>query len=178
MRLHPTGKLIGRQKPICAAVEKLVASQSATACTVQGVSNFIQLQDQISGRRFLMDTGASLLLLPHKSKNPCSGPPLVSASGSPFRSWGFQRQTVKFGPHAFTFDFLLADMARPILRFDFLRAHHLNVSPSAGLLRFTAGTRPGEPPITVAATIPPPPPHLLRSAPKYCRKYLQIFNGC
>ncbi len=105
------------QRATGATVEKLVASQSATACTVQGVSNFIQLQDQNSGRRFLVDTGASLSLLPHKSKNPCSGPPLVSASGSPIRSWGFQRHTVKFGPHAFTFNFLLADVAWPILSF-------------------------------------------------------------
>ena len=100
-----------RQKPVCAAgdwrlsaaAKKLVASQSATACTVQGMPNLIQIQDQITGRRFLVDTGTSLSLLLHKSNNPCSGPPLVSASSSPIRSWGFQRHTVKFGLHTFTF---------------------------------------------------------------------------
>ena len=154
---------MGRQEPVCAAgdrqssaaVEILVASQSATACTAQVVPNLIQIQDQFSGRRFLVDTGASLSLLPHKSKNPCSGPPLVSASGSPIRLWGFQRHTVKFGPHAFTFNFLLGDVARPILGFDFLRAHRLDVSPSAGVLHFAASARPGEPPVTVAAAVPP-----------------------
>ncbi len=166
MLVDSSGKLKSRREPICAAgdrrfsaaVEKLVASQSATACTVQGVENFIQIQDQNSGRRFLVDTGASLSLLPHKSKNPCSGPPLVSASGSPIRSWGFQRHTVKFGSHAFTFNFLLADVARPILGFDFLHTHRLDVSPSARVLRFAASARPGEPAATVAAVIPTPPP--------------------
>ena len=163
MLVDASGTLTGRRKPVCAAgdrqlsaaVKKLVASQSTPACSVQGVPNLIQIQDQITGRRFLVDTGASLLLLPHKSNAPCSRPPLVSESGSPIRSWGFQRHTVKFGPHAFTFNFLLADVARPILGFDFLRAHHLDVSPSAGVLRFAASARPGELPITVAAAIPP-----------------------
>ena len=61
---------------------------------------------------------------------------------------------MKFGPHAFTFNFLLADMARPILGFDFLRTHPLDVSPSAGVLRFATSSRPGEPPITVAPAVP------------------------
>ena len=102
-----------------------------------------------------MDTGASLSLLLHKSNALCSGPPLDSASGSPIRLWGFQWHTVKFGPHAFTFNFLLADVARPILGFDFLRAHRLDVSPSAGVLHFAASAKPGEPPVTVPAAIPP-----------------------
>ncbi len=37
---------------------------------------------------------------------------------------------MKFGLHTFTFNFLLADVAWPILGFDFLCVHHLDVSPS------------------------------------------------
>ena len=183
LRVDASEKLKSLRKPVCAAgnrrlsaaVKKLVASQSATACSVQGVPNLIQIQDQITGRRFLVGLGASLSLLLHKSKNPCSGPPLVSASGLPIWSWGFQWHTVKFGPHAFTFNFLLAYMARPILGFDFLCAHRLNVSPSTGTLHFAAGSRPGEPPLTVAATIPAA---LGQVSSEIFQKIPQIFKSC
>ena len=106
---------------------------------------------------------------------------LVSASGSPIRSWGFQRHTVQFDPLAFTFNFLLADVARPILGFDFLRTHRLNVSPSSRVLRFAASARPGEPAATVAAAIPPPlgmvSNEILQKIPADIQKLLAEFPG-
>ena len=175
--VDPSGKLKHRREPVCAAddrrlspaVKNLVACQSATACTVQGVPNLIQKQDQITGH-FLVDTSASLSLLPHKSNTPCSGLPLVSTSGLPIRSWGFQQHTVKFGPQAFTFN-----VARPILGLIFY-AHTASMSlllSALCVLRPVAGleSRPSLSP-------PPYPLHLVRSAQKYCRKYLQIFKSC
>ena len=80
MLVDASGKLNGRWEPICVAgdqwssatIKKLVASQSATTCTMEGVPNLIQIQDQNLGRRFLVDTGVYLSLLPHKSNKPCS----------------------------------------------------------------------------------------------------------
>ena len=125
-----------------------------------------------------MDTGATVSLLPHKSNAKCAGPRLIGANSSPIRSWGFQRQTVQFGPHAFVFDFVLADVARPILGFDFLRRHHLDVSPAAGTLRF-AGRQE-----VIAAITPPPPastlqvsPDIMRHVPADIRELLAEFPG-
>ena len=123
----------------------------ATSQTVSTI-NFIQLEDKSTGMQFLVDTGAGLSLLPHKM--PSSGPCLVGANGSAIKAWGFQNRTVTFGRNSCTFKFLLADIARPIIGFTFLRFHKLDLSVATGLVRFAATGTLGE----------PPPPPLIASA--------------
>ena len=96
--------------------------------------------------QFLVDTDTALSLLPHKSAMPCTGPRLVGANGSAIKAWGFQNRTVTFGRRSFTFKFLLADVARPIIGFNFLRFYRLDMSPAASLVQFAATGTLGEPP--------------------------------
>ena len=57
-----------------------------------------------------------------------------------------QKRTVTFSRSSFTFKFLLADVARPIIGFDFLWFHKLDVSPAASLVQFAATGTLREPP--------------------------------
>ena len=94
-------------------------------------TGLIFLRDEVTGHKFLVDTGASLSILPHQSHSATSGPKLVGADGKAIPAWGFRETAVQFGPHKFTFKFLLAAVASPILGFDFLAKHGLCVSPPA-----------------------------------------------
>jgi hypothetical protein len=47
------------------------------------------LRDSLSGLDFLVDTGASLSILPHKSKQAVRGPKLLGVDGSPIAAGGF-----------------------------------------------------------------------------------------
>ena len=49
---------------------------------------------------------------------------------------------------------LLANVARPIISFDFLCAHKLDMSPAAGLVRFATSTLEEPPRITATAARP------------------------
>jgi hypothetical protein len=62
--LHLVGKLggPGRLNPVAAV-------------------QLIHMLDQISKRRFLVDTGASYIILPHRSSLPASGPKLFGPAG-------------------------------------------------------------------------------------------------
>jgi len=83
--------------------------------------SLLYVKDRISGRQFLVDTGAAKSLIPHLSSAPASGLPLVGAGGQPIPSWDTVQSTVKFGGHRFNFGFLRAAVTRPILGNDFLR---------------------------------------------------------
>ncbi len=52
----------------------------------------VHIEDQISGRRFLIDTGASYSIFPHKSSAPPTGPHLKGPSGQHIVCWGEQRR--------------------------------------------------------------------------------------
>ena len=90
----------------------------------------IYLKDSISGRVFLVDTGAAVSLLPHWSSSPATGPQLEGANGAAIRSWVAPARTVCFGGRKFRFPFLLATVTRPILGNDFLAFFKLLVDPS------------------------------------------------
>jgi hypothetical protein len=48
----------------------------------------VHIQDEISGRRFLVDTGASSSIWPYSSILPASGPWLFGPAGQPINCWG------------------------------------------------------------------------------------------
>ena len=98
----------------------------------------IFLTDNLSGTKFLVDTGASLSILPHTSSAAQSGPKLVGVQGTAIPTWGYQQKTVVFGAARFTFNFLLANVATPIIGVNFLRNLRLDVSPSLGQVVFAA----------------------------------------
>ncbi|MFN9907249.1 MAG: hypothetical protein ACK56F_14205, partial [bacterium] len=48
----------------------------------------VHIVDQLTGRRFLIDNGASYSIFPHRSTSPPSGPLLTGAGGQRIPCWG------------------------------------------------------------------------------------------
>ncbi len=101
----------------------------------------IHVLDQVSNRRFLMDTGASYSILPHRSSLPASSLRLYGPAGQPIPCWGDRLVTLRFQDQNFSWKFLLADVAFPILGVDFLRAHKLLIDPEGHALLDITGRR-------------------------------------
>ena len=79
------------------------------------------LVDEATQQQFLVDTGSSYSIIPHRSQEPTSGPRLCSADCSPISCWGDRKQHVATGGRKFAWPFLLANVALPIIGADFLR---------------------------------------------------------
>jgi hypothetical protein len=56
----------------------------------------LHLTDSLTGRRFLVDTGASFSIFTHHSADPGSGPALRSPSGEAIPCWGEKKLAVEF----------------------------------------------------------------------------------
>jgi hypothetical protein len=56
----------------------------------------VHIEDQLSNRRFLVDTGASFSLFPHTSAAAPSGPRLIGPAGQPIPCWGERVFTLLF----------------------------------------------------------------------------------
>jgi len=95
------------------------------------LGGLIFLQDAESGQPFLVDTGAAVSVLPHRSAAPPTGPPLTGADGNVISSWGKVTKKLVFGMRTFLCSFILAAVSKPILGIDFLAAHRLLVDPSS-----------------------------------------------
>ena len=85
------------------------------------------LVDEASQQWFLVDTGSSYSILPHMSQQPTSGPRLCTADRLPTACWGGCKVHVTAGGRRFSWTFLLADVALPIIGADFLRTFRLLV---------------------------------------------------
>jgi hypothetical protein len=90
--------------------------------------------DSNSAKKFLVDTGASCSLFPHKSKQVPFGPDLRTPNGTSIPSWGESAIHLEFSGRTFTWNFLLADIEFPILGADFLRHFKLVVDLANGQL--------------------------------------------
>jgi hypothetical protein len=101
----------------------------------------IHMLDQITNRRFLVDTGASYSILPHRSSLPATGPKLFGPAGQLIPCWGDGLVQLPFQDQDFSWKFLLADVAFPILGVDFLRAHKLVIDPVGHPLLDSTGRR-------------------------------------
>ncbi len=113
------GKLISRRTTFGSADTQTHAT--ATAMHFPANAGLIFLTDELTNDRYLVDTGATLSIVPcTKNSNP-SGPLLKGADGQPIPFWGFIKKNVQFQGKLFTSSFLQAAMAGPILGIDFLR---------------------------------------------------------
>ena len=102
---------------------------TATAMSFSHGSGLLFLRDPHSKLNFLVDSGATLSIIPFTSSLTPLGPKLIGANGAQIPTWGFQKQTVTFGSQQFTHDFLLAKVATPILGLDFFRKFQLSIHP-------------------------------------------------
>ncbi|XP_012939641.1 uncharacterized protein LOC106012155 [Aplysia californica] len=89
------------------------------------------MTDNITGRRFLVDTGAQVSVIPatqlDKHTGTC-GPPLLAANGSNIATYGMRIIPIRTKDRVFTARFVVADVKRPLLGADFLRRHNLLVN--------------------------------------------------
>ena len=88
------------------------------------------LCDSISKRQFLVDTGAEVSILPATgldTRTRQQGPPLLAANGSSIRTYGTRRLSLHFASNTYYWNFIIADVTRPLLGADFLRSNSLLV---------------------------------------------------
>jgi hypothetical protein len=98
--LYLVGKLKSRRTLTCLAA----TSKHATAMAMLFPANagLIFLTNELTRDRYLVDTGATLSIVPCNSKTTASGPLLKGADGQPIPSWGF----VQFQGRLFSLQFL------------------------------------------------------------------------
>ena len=102
--------------------------------------------DMSSSKRYLVDSGSAFSILPHKSSAEPTGPSLMTADGKPLHCWGRRTCSVRTCTREFSWTFLLAPVAFPILGADFLRNFSLLVDISNK--RLVAATPPAVVPST------------------------------
>jgi hypothetical protein len=109
---------------------------------LNALGSLIFLQDSVSKQQFLVDTGAAVSVLPHRSSAASSGPLLSGADGKPISAWGKVTKKLNFGLHTFIVSFILAAVSKPILGIDFLSAHRLLVDPFSHAVLFASSLEP------------------------------------
>jgi hypothetical protein len=90
----------------------------------------VHINDELTGKRFLVDTGASYSIWPHKSPKPAIDPHLFCPSGQRISCWGERVLRLQFHDRPFSWPFLLADVDFPIV----LKQHCLMVDPTKNRL--------------------------------------------
>ena len=107
------------------------AGRSHLVATATGLNDSLLFAwDSRSGRRFLVDTGAEVSVLPATGLDTRigqPGPPLKAANGSSITTYGVRPTKLRFASREYDWKFIIADVARPLLGADFLRANSLLV---------------------------------------------------
>jgi hypothetical protein len=116
------------------------AHTTATAMHFPANAELIFLTDELTNDRYLVDTGATLSIVPCIANSAPSGPLLKGALGQPIPSWGFILKTVQFQGKLFTSSFLQAAVAGPILAIDFLGKFKVTVAPEFSQIHFACIT--------------------------------------
>ncbi|GFO16288.1 transposon ty3-g Gag-Pol polyprotein [Plakobranchus ocellatus] len=118
--LEPTKKKPGKRQG-----GPTVASASAGPHDPQ-----LFLTDRNTGRRFLVDTGAQVSVIPptwfdkHHGQH---GPPLQAANGTSISTYGSRNVSLRFNETTYDARLIIADVKRPLLGADFFRRHNLLV---------------------------------------------------
>jgi cleavage and polyadenylation specificity factor subunit 1 len=114
-------------------------------------------------------------VLPYYSSKEPFGPPLVAANGDNIPAWGYSRRQIRVGGHKFMFNFVLANVAYPILGLDFLKAHKLVIDAEQSAVLFKANMQPITIPsrsaaatVAAAVSVPPQVQQLLADFPSVC----------
>ncbi len=148
-------KLISLRTTFCSAATHTHAT--ATAMHFPADAGLIFLIDELTHDRYLVDTGATLSIVPcTKNSNP-SGPLLKGADGQPIPSWGFIQKSVQFQGKLFSSSFLQATVAGPILGIDFLGKFKVTVSPDINRIEFACAAAASPAPNLPTAALPASP---------------------
>ena len=117
-------------------VPTAVASQDPNLGNINALdhsSSGFFIKDALSGRKFLVDTGAFCSLFPATALDKTRPLPrtpnikLIAANGSNIPMYGTRTISIQASGRSFTWDFILADVKTPLLGADFLGHHGLLV---------------------------------------------------
>jgi hypothetical protein len=109
---------------------KLPSRPSLANLAAGSKDRLLYVHDRKSGRRFLIDTGAQVSVLPassHDSRYGTRGLPLVAANGTTIKSYGTRTVQLQIGSQLYEWPFVLAEISKPIIGADFLRSFALLV---------------------------------------------------
>ena len=111
-----------------------------SSVTGDGAINNINLcfaNDTLHRRTFLVDTGAELSVIPASKSDKLAHPPttpLTAANGSFIATFGKRKVQFKLGNELYEWQFVIAEVERPLLGADFLRHAGLLVNVRTGKL--------------------------------------------
>ncbi len=126
---------------LAARADQLWAHSSRGRLNAIVPGSLAHIVDQSSGRRFLIDTGASFSIMPYKSALKPQGQRLAVPEGQSIPCWGECKTDLIFNGRHFAWTFLLADVQFPIIGVDFLGHFRLLVDIAAGRLVDTASSQ-------------------------------------
>ena len=117
-------------KPPCnhPAAPKIATVTTCRAKRTQ--AQLLYVKDDISGRRFLVDSGAFVSLFPASGLDKRSHRPsalLEAVNGSKIRTYGHKQITLSINGRKYAWQFLVADVTQPLLGADFLCSNTLMV---------------------------------------------------
>ena len=104
------------------------------ATTAGCKSGLLSLCNVITKWQFLVDTRAEVSVLPATGldrRTRQAGPQLLAANGSSIKTYGMLTFPLHFASKTFWWDFVVADVARPLLGADFLSSNSLLVDLEA-----------------------------------------------
>ena len=105
-------------------------SRLLVAAATGHISGPLFLTDRVSKRLFLVDTGAEVSVLPATALDTHTkvpGQPLQAANGSSIQTYGRRKLTLHLASSTYQWNFIIADVTRPLLGADYLRANGLLV---------------------------------------------------
>ncbi|BES91401.1 Reverse transcriptase (RNA-dependent DNA polymerase) [Nesidiocoris tenuis] len=111
--------------------KKLDVDRMDSAATIRDTSSRLFVTDRSSKRRFLIDTGSDVCVIPPSFEDKRAGPhrrSLYSVDNSPINTYGERLLTLDLGlRRSFRWVFLVANVSHPIIGADFLRFFNLLV---------------------------------------------------
>eukprot|EP00117_Sycon_ciliatum_P014037 scpid17123/ scgid14467/ Transposon Ty3-I Gag-Pol polyprotein; Gag3-Pol3; Transposon Ty3-2 TYA-TYB polyprotein; Capsid protein; p24; Spacer peptide p3; Nucleocapsid protein p11; Ty3 protease; p16; Spacer peptide J; Reverse transcriptase/ribonuclease H; p55; Integrase p52; Integrase p49 len=119
--------------------QPLIATTSPAGSTSTSEGRLLYMRDRVNGINFLIDTGASVSVLPPSfatSVKRCHSPSLRAANHSTIETHGQQFLELDIGlRRSFKWVFVVADVNYPILGADFLCHYKLTVDLATGQLQ-------------------------------------------
>ncbi|KAL5484407.1 hypothetical protein EMCRGX_G020900 [Ephydatia muelleri] len=106
--------------------------QAIVAMAASHNTGLFFLWDKISGRQFLVDTGAEISVIPatasdKRNTHDKQGPLLSAANGTTIKTYRSRIVPLQFASKGYQWSFTIADVSRPLLGADFLRSNSLLV---------------------------------------------------
>ena len=125
------GKAARKCTEPCAWTGKEKAGQKPVVASATGANrSLLFLLDEVSGKKFLVDTGAEMSVIPATREDERTrplGPCLSAANGSSIKTYGTRTLPICFASKTYRWTFTIANVSRPLLGADFLRSNSLLV---------------------------------------------------